>query len=203
MRRTLPFAVVARIRSARDVRARCERRRRSRSNDVQRRLVATQRRLQRRRCAIAHRSLRRRTGAQHLQQLPAANNMHLWRTDSQRHRPTQVAISAEAATTAAAAGVRLATDPRCCCSSTASRCNRRRRLLDRRRRDARQGARAESSAALTGGAGLDAIGVKEVCVFVILTVKNANSVLSNCRNALNAVDSWFARAAPMFATIGK
>jgi hypothetical protein len=39
--------------------------------------------------------------------------------------------------------------------------------------------------------------------FVILTAKNANSVLNNCRNALNAVDSWFARAAPMFATIGK
>jgi hypothetical protein len=36
--------------------------------------------------------------------------------------------------------------------------------------------------------------------FVILTAKNANSVLNNCRNALNAVDSWFARAAPMFAT---
>jgi hypothetical protein len=53
---------------------------------------------------------------QHLQQLPAANNMHLWRTDSQRHRPTQVAISAEAATAAAAAGVRLATEPRRCCS---------------------------------------------------------------------------------------
>jgi hypothetical protein len=39
--------------------------------------------------------------------------------------------------------------------------------------------------------------------FVILTAKNANSVLNNRRNALNAVDSWFARAAPMFATIGK
>jgi hypothetical protein len=39
--------------------------------------------------------------------------------------------------------------------------------------------------------------------FVILTAKNANSVLNNCRNALNAVDSWFARAAPMFAAIGK
>jgi hypothetical protein len=28
-------------------------------------------------------------------------------------------------------------------------------------------------------------------------------VILTARNALNAVDSWFARAAPMFATIGK
>jgi hypothetical protein len=39
---------------------------------------------------------------------------------------------------------------------TASRCNRRRRLLDRRRGRVAAAARAETSAALTGGAGLDA-----------------------------------------------